>query len=111
MLMGQRLCRLALAWILGPAQRPTVPASEPPYPGQKQHPHKQALDLRQKSPPKRRYRIVIGMIALRGDGRRNAQSPTSHAPACGLGNTPVDAIQPEAPAKPPGETEAEPDPR
>ena len=51
---------------LGPVQPNRAQLQNPDLPCQNQHLHKQVLDLRQKSPPKHRYRIVIGMI-VRGD--------------------------------------------
>jgi len=36
-----------------------------------EHLHKQALDLRQKSAPKRRYSIVIGMIVRCNEAERH----------------------------------------
>ena len=65
-LVRQRAVPAGIGVDLGPVQRNRAQLQNPHLARQSQHLHEQALDLRQKPPPKRRDRIVIGMI-VRGD--------------------------------------------
>jgi hypothetical protein len=56
---------------LGPVKPNRAQLQNPDLAGKNQHLQKQARDLRQKSPPKRRNRIVIGMIVRRDEAERH----------------------------------------
>ncbi len=71
MRIGQRTVPAGIGVDLGPVKPNRAQLQNPDLPCQNQHLHKQALDLWQKSPPKCRYCIVIGMIVRGNEAERH----------------------------------------